>query len=454
MNDLIIPTVLLSPQMGPTVGSQREGLHSVFKRLCEKNQLNVNDVYSNLILPQREVPLARKTKMNADVHLINRGCATTRKLISNIQNLANLPDLSGYTLRVFVELRGIGAIAIAHDRKWCSACYEAALATELGPYDHLLWSLDDVQICPIHKVHLQNICPSCGSGPFRVLTGRDISGFCPECFGWLGGRFIVLAENRDEYTQFLFWISKSYADLLDSPPPSELDVGAGIRLVLRALAEKHFDGAYAPLARAVERNKSVICTWLKDNGSPSWRALLEISFVFQIPLSEFLQGQLDAVSFSTIRPLPLAAVKRLTEPRKLPERRDVDVVKSYLASVENGAIPNLTTLRGVASRININVRELRRIAPIETAQLSKVLAGRRILSMQRKHEGREKLLRDEIPKALTKLLDDGYQPTRRTLHKSLTDKGISIRREEGPRVSEIVQQYFAVRNKQNTSGNL
>lgn len=189
-------------------------------------------------------------------------------------------------------------------------------------------------------------------------------------------------------------------------------------------------------------------------GSPSGRALIEISFAFQIPLSEFLQGQLDAVSFSTIRPLPLAAVKRLTEPRKLPEKRDIDVVKSYLASVENGAIPNLTTLRSVASRININVRELRRIAPIETAQLSKVLAGRRILSMQRKHEGREKLLRNEIPKALTKLLDDGLQPTRRPLHKSLTDIGISIRREEGPRVSEIVQQFFAFRNKQNISGNI
>lgn len=451
---MIIPTVLLSPKIGAPVGSQREGLHSVFKRTCEKNQLTVNDVFSNLVLPMFGTHPVSATKMNADVHLINRGCSTTDRLISGFRELASLPELIGYTLRELAELRGIGAIAIAHDRKWCSACYETSLATELGPYDHLIWSLDDVQICPIHKVHLQNICPSCGAGPFRVLTGRDISGFCPECQGWLGGRSAVLAENRDEYTQFLFWVSKSYADLLDSPLPSKLDVGASISLVLRALAEKHFDGAYAPLARAVERNKSVICTWLKGNGAPSWRALIEISFAFQIPLSEFFQGQLDAVSISSIRPLPLAVVKRLTEPRKLPEKRDLDAVKSYLASVENGTIPNLTTLRSVASRININARELRRIAPIETAQISKVLAGRRKLSMQRKHEGREKLLRDEIPKALTKLLDDGLQPTRRTLHKSLTDIGISIRREEGPQVSEIVQQFFVLRNTQNISGNM
>lgn len=454
MNDLLTPTVLLSPKLDSPVGSQREGLHSVFKRLCEKNQLSVNDVYSNLILPQREISLARKTKMNADVHLINRGCATSRKLILNLLNLANLPDLSGYTLRELVELRGIGAIGIAHDRKWCPACFEIDRETELGPYDRLLWSLDDVQICPTHNVFLQSNCPTCGTGPFRVLTGRDISGFCPKCLGWLGGRFVVLENNRDEYTQFLFWISKSYADLLDSPLPSAFDVGAGISRVLRALAEKHFDGAYAPLAKAVERNKSVICTWLKGNGSPSWRSIIEISFVFQIPLSEFLQGQLDAASISTIRPLPLEAVKRLTEPRKLPERRDLDVVKSYLASVENGAIPNLTTLRSVASRININVRELRRIAPIEVVQLSKVLSVRRKLSMLRKHEDREKLLKEEIPKALTKLLDHGHQATRRSLHKSLVDIGISIRREEGPRVSEIVQQFFAKKSLQKNSGNI
>lgn len=442
------PTVLLSPKVGSLVGAGREGLHSLIKRICEKNQLTVNDVYSNLILPQFGTPPDRLTKMNADVHLIDRGCSTTNRLISRIHKLVTMPDLSGFTLREFIELSGIGAIAIAHDRKWCSDCFDSDLTGELGPYDRLLWSINDVQICPTHKVHLKNICPSCGGGPYRVLTGRDISGHCPECFGWLGGISNILEEKRDEHSQFLFWVAKSFADLLESPLPAQLNVGSGVNEVLRALAEKHFDGKYAPLAKAVERNKSVFCTWLKGNGSPSWRVLSEISFAFQIPLSELLQGQFDGVSFSSIRPLPLAAITRLTHPRKLPERRDIGTVRLFLANVEKGTIPNLITLRSVAKRLNIDVRELRRIAPIETSQLSNVLASRRKLSRKRKQEGRDRLLTEEIPIVVSKMLDDGLIPTRRALHKNLTEIGISIKRNEASQVNEIVKKYLYLRNRQ------
>jgi hypothetical protein len=432
--------MLLSPNIGPLAGAQREGLHSVLKHICEKNQLTVNDVFSNLILPQCGTPPNRVTKMGSHVHLINRGCAITKRLISRIHELVFVPDLSVFTLREFVELRGIGEIAIAHDRKWCPECFDSDLATKVGPYDRLLWCIDDVQICPSHKVRLRNICPSCGGGPFRVLVGHDISGHCPKCLSWLGGRSVILEENRDEHTQFLFWLARTYANLLETPLPSQLDVSQGINEVLRALAEKHFEGNYAALARAVDRNKSVLCTWLKGKGSPSWRALTEISYVFQLPLPELLLGQYDGVSISTIRKLPLASITRLTHPRKLPQRRNTEDIKSFLAGVEIGKISNLTTLNSVAKRLNINPRELRRIAPIESAELSKVLADRRKLSRSRKQEDRERLFRDEIPKAVSKLLNNGLQPTRRALHKLLTEVGISVMRREGSLVKEIVQQ--------------
>ena len=451
--ELLSPTVLLSPKIGSLFGAGREGLHSIFRRICEKNQLTVNDVYSNLILPQYGTPPERFTKMNADVHLINRGCSTTSRLISRIHQLVNMPDLSVFTLSEFIDLRGIGAIEIAHDRKWCSECFDSDLATEIGPYDRLLWSFDAVQICPTHKVHLKNICPSCGGGPYRVLTGRDISGHCPECYGWLGGISKIIEESRDEHSQFIFWKAKSFEDLLESPIQTKLDVGRGINDVLRAIAVKHFNGKYAPLAEAVERNKSVLCTWLKGNGSPSWRTLTEISYVFQIPLSELLQGQLDGVSISTIRPLPLAAITRLANPRKLPERRNIETVKLFLDNVAKGIIPNLNTLKSVANRINISVRELRRIAPVETLQLSKVLASRRKLSLIRKQEARDRLLREEIPVVVSKMLDDGLIPTRRALFKCLTEIGISIRRSESPQVNEIVKQFIELRNLKVNSGN-
>lgn len=364
-----------------------------------------------------------------------------------------MPDLVGFTLNEFIALRGVGAIAIAHDRKWCSECFSSDLETDLGPYDRLLWCIEDVQICPKHNVRLKNICPSCGGGPYRVLTGRDVSGFCPGCFVWLGGKSSVLDEDRDEHTKFLFWAAKSFADILESPLPSKLDVGQGVNTVLYALSGKYFDGNYAPLAKAIERNKSVLCTWLKGNGSPSWRALIEISFVFQVPLAELLQGQLDGIAISTIRRLPLAAVARLTKPRKLPERRDVEKIKAFLLSVEVGLEPNVTSMKGVADRININARYLRRIVPTESSRLSEVLAGRRKLLLIRKQEGREKLLRDEVPKIVSKMVTTGLLPTRRALWQALGEIGISARRDEAPLIKEIVQNTFSKIRALKISGN-
>ena len=425
----------------------------MFKRVCEKNQLTVNDVFSNLILPQAGMPQSRLTKMNYQVHLINRGCAISNRLISRIHELVSMPELSVFTLREFGELCGIGEIAISHKRKWCPACFDADLAAKHGPYDRLLWSIDDVQICPTHKVSLNTICPSCGVGPFYVLTGHDISGHCPKCFSWLGGRAVTLEESRDEHTQFLFWQARTYSALLESPLPSKLDVSENINGVLRALTSKHFNGSYAALARAVERNKSVLCTWLKGNGSPSWRALIEISYVFQLPLSELLLGQYDGVSISEIRRLPLASVARLTHPRKLPQRRSIEDLKSFLEKVEAGEISSLTSLVSVAERLNINPRELRRILPVECIQLSKVLADRRRHSRKRKQEDRERLLRDEIPNAILKVLSIGQHPTRRAIHKSLTEVGISVMRREGPLINEIVQHTLASVTTNAISGN-
>jgi len=449
-SELIAPIPLLAPSDVPSAGSERAGLHSVIKRVCEKNQLTVNDVFASLILPQSGKPPDRLTKMNYQVHLINRGCLISHRLISQLHKLVNIPDLAAYTLQEFTELRGIGSIAVSRDRKWCPECFDSDLSAASGSYDRLLWCLDDVQICPIHKVQLSKICPSCGSGPFRVLTGRDISGHCPKCFCWLGGRSVILEESRDENTQFLFWQTRTYADILDHPLPSRLDAGQGINDSLRTLIKEHFDENYAALARAIERNKSVLCTWLKGNSLPSWRALIEISYVFQIPLPELLQGQYDGISISTIRRLPLTSITRLIHPRKLPQRKNVTDIRAFLKKVEVGELSSLDTLGKIAERLNIDARELRRILPVEAARLSTILANRRTHSRKRKLEGRERSLREEVPRAVLKILNTGMQPTRRAVHRTLSEVGISIMRREGPLIKEIVQN--AINDLEKNSG--
>lgn len=434
------PTPLLAPKSIPAAGSEREALHSLIRRTCEKNQLTVNDVLSGLILPQAGVASDRLTKMNYQVHLINRGCSISSRLISQVCRLVNISELSSHTLRELDELRGVGSIAISKTRKWCPECFNSDILTSYGPYDRLLWCLDDVHICPIHKVQLVKTCPTCGNGPFPVLTGRDVSGHCPKCHSWLGGRSMILEESRDEHTQFLFWQAKTYANLLDHPLPIQLDAGQGFIDVLHALAKRHFDGNFAALSRSVERNKSVLCTWLKGRGLPRWDALVEISYAFQIPLPEMLLGQCEGISISEIRRLPLASITRLTHPRKLPQQRNIEEIRAFLAKVEAGEFPWLHSIGKVAERLNTAPRHLRRILPPEVAQLSAILANRRNQSKIRRREDRERLLRQEVPQAVLKILNSDRQATRRAINRSLSEAGISVMHREGPLIKELVRR--------------
>lgn len=434
-----LPKALLCPPKNPSNGKAREGLHSAIRRLCEHNQLTVNDVLAKLILPSMGEDRVRLTKMATPVNLINRGGDLSTRLILEIRELSAMEDLSSLTLREIVDIRGVGLLAVSRYRKWCPLCLTEDLNTEIGPYDRLLWSIDDVHACPTHLVKLQSRCQSCGATELPILSGRDVSGHCPKCLSWLGGDSISLDRGSDEYSRYLLWVAQSFGDLLDTPLPTSFDVGPGFRRVINALATKHFDDVYARLASSLERNRSVVGTWLTGRASPSWRALCEISFVFQLPLLELLQGQIDCVEFSKVQRLPLASLDRLTHPRKLPERRNVTQVCELLARVERGELPNILTFADIGARLGIHPRDLSRLAKDDVARLAPILAKRRATLTERKQLTRERAIREEVPKIVTRILEQGWRPTRRAVDKELGCAGLAVRRQEAAFVRELVQ---------------
>lgn len=434
-------------------GATREGLHSILRRVCEKNQLSVNDVMANLILPALGERIERRKRMATAVHLIDRGCGMSHRIAIRLEELTTLEELSRLTLRELVELQGVATLAAASKRKWCANCFYEDMSTETGPYDRLIWSIDCVDVCPVHQVWLRSTCNSCGEGPFAVLMGRDASGRCPKCRQLLAGSGTTLDAGRDEYSKFLLWKAKSFADLLSSPLTGGVDVTMGAMEVIRQLSEWHFQGAYSKLAAAVERNRSVVGTWLTGRGSPSWDALIEVSYVFQIPLIELLAGETDGVRLSSLRRLPIGAAQRLSCPRKKPMRRQPKIYKALLAKVESGEIPNLFTMRSVATWLGMHVRELNRILPEDYARVSKILAVRREEQRTNAQIARRRLLEDEVPAAVAKLARLGLRPTRRALDQELRLRGFAVRRDEAPLIRALAQKALASTPGLSVSGN-
>ena len=67
------------------------------------------------------------------------------------------------------------------NRAWCPLCYEE----DAEVYEHLLWCLESVMVCPHHDRPLETRCPHCRIG-LPIISWRSVPGFCSSCCGWMG----------------------------------------------------------------------------------------------------------------------------------------------------------------------------------------------------------------------------------------------------------------------------
>lgn len=76
--------------------------------------------------------------------------------------------LASMTLRAFSKVSGrhVGEI-LRHVHHWCPACMREWELDSQAPYEKLLWRFKPICRCPIHKLRLENCCPSCGTAQIR-----------------------------------------------------------------------------------------------------------------------------------------------------------------------------------------------------------------------------------------------------------------------------------------------
>jgi hypothetical protein len=169
------------------MGAQREALHSIFRRTCERNQLLVNDVVNDLMLPLAGPKPDRMRKLVKPLHLMNRDGVLSNRFVARMGAFSVTQSWGHATLKELIELTGVGFLPISSFRRWCAHCYDDDCSQQHEPYDRLLWSVDLVATCPVHQVRLEDSCGSCGATNLPLLMGVDISGFCPRCWEYLGG---------------------------------------------------------------------------------------------------------------------------------------------------------------------------------------------------------------------------------------------------------------------------
>jgi TniQ len=431
---------LLAPAKADAAASLRESLLSLFRRTCEHNQLTVIDVVYGMDLPIRRPP-GRYRCLITRLHLINAGGSMSQRLAERLETVSFVTGSMDATLARF-QATGLPPLLSESYRRWCPHCLDMDCARPHGPYERLLWSIECVEHCPVHDAPLESACPHCGHSRLPVLQGTDISGFCPRCRGWLGvanDRFESISEDQLRYMR---WVANSFVDLLAVPLPSGLDARAAVCTALMDLCARHFSGVQAHLGTAIGRNKSVVCTWLTGSGTPGWRSICDISYVFQVPLRALLSGDTVALRQSTLLALPYTM--RATAPRKAAHPCDDEAARSFFSAVEAGQYPELVSLKSVARRFGIDQRQLRRRLPSEVLSLASVLSVRREAERRRQEEVRASALSAAAQTVAKDLLLEGRDPTRREIQRRLKALGIThIKWSEAPGVGAQVRRAMA-----------
>jgi len=124
------------------------------------------------------------------------------------------------------------------ERAWCSRCYESSAAQGREVYERLVWCLQCVEICPLHKVSLQTSCPVCHH-ELRPVCAVSRPGFCSRCRDWLGSRR-GSEENRPA-ADYQIWVAQEFGNLLAIASDGKPVEKEGIRRVLTYYVDSFSD---------------------------------------------------------------------------------------------------------------------------------------------------------------------------------------------------------------------
>jgi hypothetical protein len=450
--------LLLPDKLPPLEGPARVALHSLLRISCEANQLSINDVIRECNIPILRPSDRGGHKLIKSLHLIDAGSVLSERIIGPIEDLTGFKDLHLLTLSPLVKLDGVGRLSVAEYRKWCPYCYCDDVTAGLPPYDRLLWSIKLVNFCPVHDVPLLRKCRSCGGDRTPLRYGRDLSGFCPHCFSWLGEGFIPRKSVGDDQTSHARWVTRSLESLLNQPPEEGTPLLVNFQHVIRDLASQHHAGAVAHVAHHIRRNRSVTASWLSGASQPAWDAICDISYVYQQPLPLMLRGQVCELLTIDPLPLPATARPRQGERRKRPVPREHDKIRGYLTDLAKGAHPSITSLAMAARKIGIEVREFYSIAPDSASDAARALNQRKkeisIRTTAQKHAS----LAEGMQIAARRLASVEAKITRRVVCAELEKLGLRLRWAETKLVVQQVRRLAAeagyrASNSSTVSGN-
>ncbi|WP_458233109.1 TniQ family protein, partial [Roseateles sp. P5_E8] len=383
------------------------------------------------------VSAARGQSTGNSLYLINSGCGVSERVVSFLESTFSMINLDQLTLKRLISLTGDRPLLVSKYRRWCPQCYQNDVASGHSAYDRLLWSVGCVSHCAVHASTLVSACVHCGAQGMQVLTGRDVSGFCPHCLGWLGAAKRPGGQPGDENVRYGLWVSRSIGDLLDCPDKVITSPTQALKGSIQRLADHFHEGKLSHFATQIGRNKSVVSTWLGTAVAPAIDSIVDISYVYRVPLTAVLTNR-----FVPSAEAPLALPTSARSSRRDPPRaydNDAAILKE-LAKAAAGGVSGVKSVLAAAKHLGIGSRWLYLHFPNETKSAARSFVALRRATGEEALRRRRSTLEAAALKAGFALQTQGLRVSRRALIRALEQEGISVRRPEAASLIEMVKQ--------------
>lgn len=390
-----------------------ESLLSYAMRLAEAHSIPTSSLFSNYIMPLTGIDFSRGVSGGflSIISIIGLGKSSPANFISSLQALTRRSDLSKLSIARYHGLLS-PSLFISRSRlmRWCPECIEEQNRSGIA-YEPLMWSMEHISVCAIHKTEMLVGCESADCPGGRLISGTKIIGFCTGCHSWQGCRTGFKTGTYSQSFETRYWLSLQAAKLISEYP----DVNSqNVNLTVAGInaIDLKFKGSITELYKAAGIQKSVVSYWRNGKSLPSFLALAGLCYAADFNIVDVLLGRTSEILAS-----PSPREFCVFGERKSAARRRTNLHSLESALVKTIAAPNgeKTSVADISREIGVDSSIIRKLFPT----LASTVSNRHLTFIKNRTLIRQKVSIELVKNAVNRIKSQGQLPTTRRVQEFL-----------------------------------
>lgn len=358
-------------------GEDRESLGSYIARLCEAHGMTRWSLANTIIGPAAEILLqVSGARMARDIgragYNVNAS-SLTEQAYQWAHTLNHLTHRSNLQLCTLLPLKNLvsGFVLLSDKPRFCPACYEDDTMAGRDRYDRLLWSIDAVTACPLHRLQLLNRSQARPRSAFNGGGGASAHEAGPPRRGTRAAAHVPASDCEVESSRLI-------AELLDDAVVfSDAGYSASAQSAFLTHAiDVLFHGTSAHFAAHLGVSKSQMHGWANGKVRMSFPRLVLTAYCCGCAIADILLGNRVMLS---LRPAPHSQRRRLVKHGRKGARRSKHDLRAELDTlIRSGRATNATD---AARAMDLSMKYFRKTFPDQHGFL--VRHGRELFDSRR-----------------------------------------------------------------------